>query len=181
MAQAGRKRKAGHREPNGRLQRPTTNAALNALADAARRREQAVVLNQPHRRGEESPFAESPLGRLCLRHKLKRELYDAGMFYGSIVACWRGAKGIPMPTDCGSGSATAEGPSDLVVQRWQRQMLEIERAVVRHGTEALLVLRTLVLDEAEVGVERTGFAILALQAAAVELGLIREHPEAFAS
>ena len=180
MASPGRKRKSGLREPNGRLQRPTTLEALNALAAGERRKQQAVVLRQPHRRGEDSPLAESPLGRLCLRNKLKRELYEAGMNYGSIVACWRGAKGIPMTTDCGGGSATADGPTDLVVQRWQRQMLEIERAVMRHGTEALLVMRTLVLDEAEAGIERDGLAIVALEAVAVELGLMKEHPEAFA-
>ena len=181
MAQAGRKRKSGLREPNGRLQRATTVDGLNALADAARRKQQSVVLRQPHRRGEDSPLAENPLGRLCLRRRLRREMFEAGMNYAAIVACWRGAKGVPMATGRGTGKGSADGPSDLVVQRWQRQMLEIERAVTRHGLEALLVLRTLVLDEAEAGIERDEIAIVALKAAAVELGLMREHPEAFAS
>ena len=179
MAQSGRKPKPGPREPNGRLKRPTTMAALNAMADAARLREQKVVLAQPHRRGEADPKAESPLGRLCLRHGLRAELYDAGLSYGSIVACWRSAKGIPMATDRGVGGY-GDGPSEATVRRWQTQMLEIERAVSRCGIEALLVLRTLVLDEAEPGIERDGLAVLALRAAAVELGLMREHPEAFA-
>lgn len=181
MGFPGRKPKPGLREPNGRLQRPTTQAALNALAEKARRREQAVVLAQPHRRGEASPLAESPLGRLCLRNKLKRELYDAGMQYGSIVASWRSAKGVPMATDRGSGQG-GEGPSDEKVRRWQTRMIEIERAVTREGgIEALLTLRTLVLDEAEPGIERDAIAVLALEAAAIELGLMEENPMPFAA
>ncbi len=179
MGKAGRKPKAGLRYPSGELKKPTTQAALNQIADARRRHEQSVVLNQPHRRGEANPWAESPLGRLCLRLKLRRELYDAGMNYASIVACWRGAKGIPKSTGRSTGGS-GQTPADDAVLRWQTQMLEIERAVDRYGIGPLLALRTLVLDEAEVGIEHDGAAMVALQAAAVELGLMKQHAEPFA-
>src|SRR5688500_6051237 len=55
----GRLRKLGSREPNGRLQRPTTR----------REREEpvmAVGLAQPHRQGRETRLAGYALGRLFL-------------------------------------------------------------------------------------------------------------------
>jgi hypothetical protein len=82
MGCPGRRRKNGAREANGRLKR------LKAAERKALIGERAVVLAQPHRRhlnGEAlSQLAESPLGQFILKHGLRRELYDAGLEFGSI-------------------------------------------------------------------------------------------------
>lgn len=99
----GRKRKLGHREPNGQLQRSP-------------RQLENAVLRQPHRLefGEfaADQRAESPLGRLCLRHALPRPAYDAGLAYGSLVRRLLAAKASPVPIHSGYPS-TGAGPSPL--------------------------------------------------------------------
>lgn len=72
MAKAGRKRKTGRREPNGRVTRV-------AAADAMR----VVALSQPHRRAlpEEArrdQRAESALGRLFLAGRISQAQCEAG-------------------------------------------------------------------------------------------------------
>jgi len=73
-----------HRERNGRRQRVTTKAEIEAAQRQAGEREMSVVMAQPHRRGERSQLAVSSWGRFCLKHKLARELFDAGERYGDI-------------------------------------------------------------------------------------------------
>ncbi len=184
MAKAGRKPKSGRREPNGRLQRPTVDR-LNEMAAQQRRREQQTVLDQPHRRdlGErmDHKWAESALGRLCLRRKLREELYEAGIGYGSIVACWRGAKGIPRSDGRGEGGSCSAGPDDASVKRWQAQMVAVERAMMREGTDAFLAVRMMVLDHGDIGMDQDEAAISGLSAVAVELGLMRAGEHVFGS
>lgn len=181
MAKAGRKRKAGTREPNGRVQRPTVDR-LNEMTAASRRKEQQTVLDQPHRQGIRDKhgdewaghaWAESPLGRFCIRHKLRHEYYDAGLAYASIVSCWRGAKGVPHSATKGDGGSCAEGPDEDAVARWQKQMIGIETVMRREGINCFLAVRTLVLDVGDIGLDQDRAALAGLFAVAVELGTLR--------
>jgi hypothetical protein len=104
MGRAGRKRKFGPREQNGRLKRIL---AAHRDRDIA---EMVTVLSQPHRRGDTEQKLESPLGRLVLRNKLGSELYDAGVEYGGLVRHFHAAKGVPSIISEGSGSGAGVSP-----------------------------------------------------------------------
>ena len=177
MAKAGRKRKTGDRYPSGDLKRPTQDR-LNRMVADLRRKEQSVVLAQPHRRGSDHKWAASALGRFCLRRRLREQLYDAGHDYANIVSCWRGAKGVPRQVANGHGGSGA-GPSDGTVRKWQADMIELERAMMACGTEAFLAVRTLVLDEADIGIDQDEPAIEGLTAIAVAKGRMRENEHPF--
>ena len=178
MSRPGRKRKSGPRYPSGDLKRPTVER-LNAMASELRRKEQSVVLNQPHRRGSDHKWAESALGRLCLRRKLREQLFDAGQHYASVVSCWRGAKGIPRAIGSHEGASCSAGPSDATVHRWQAEMLAMERAMMGCGIEAFLAVRSLALDDADIGMDQDDHAIMGLTALGVEQGRIRLNERPF--
>src|SRR6201996_6154963 len=57
----------------------------------------SVALNQPHRRGDNDPRLESPLGRLCKAKGWHSASFDAGVMYGDNIRCWRLSKGLPVP------------------------------------------------------------------------------------
>jgi len=143
MAIPGRKRKPGHREPNGRIRRMDDHArdAFNV--------EKLTVLSQPHRRGElEDPKQESPLGRFVMRHKLRQELYDAGNEYAGMVRCFYAAKlpagamtGIPQLPGDDRGSGNGVSPEKAVWLENELHRLEGPlKALSRRGFSALRML-----------------------------------------
>lgn len=94
MARAGRKRiyRGDH---------------LRQIIDAeksAAMKQKAVVLAQPHRRGEESQLAGSALGRFVLTHSLRREYFDAGESWASTKRKWLSIGGAPLPDKPGVSS-----------------------------------------------------------------------------
>ena len=144
MARVGRKRKFGPREPNGRLQR---------MIDVDRERrilagETITVLLQPHRRGEISQLAESPLGRFCLRHKLRQELYDTGIEYGGIVRQFYAAKGIPQPSSDGGGSGRGVSPEKAI--KLKEELERLEKPLKRSSPIGFGALRKLAVHEEEI-------------------------------
>ena len=112
MARAGRKRKNGHRWANGNLKQPNAaerHRSQREIEDA----EKAVVLAQPHRRGDLSQHRESPLGRLVAKWKLRSEIVDAGLQYGHKVRLWQVISGVPVEIHASSdGKSPGEGPND---------------------------------------------------------------------
>ena len=106
MSRPGRPRRSGQRESNGRIQR------LNARDRDQTLIEKRTVLAQPHRRAfGVDQFAESPLGRFVLRHKLPRPLYDAGAEWGNLVRHYHAAKVGTMPmVQLGFGSGRGVSP-----------------------------------------------------------------------
>jgi hypothetical protein len=71
------KRKNGHREPNGQLQR--------AGRPAVRADIRAVALAQPHRRGNADQLCADAVGRLCIASGLRPEIYAAADAYRAQV------------------------------------------------------------------------------------------------
>jgi hypothetical protein len=84
MARRGRKRKAGRREPSGRLRRKPKQVEERVR----------IARAQPHRRGlksndRPSELAESALGRLCLTRTISAGERAAGETFAAIVGKYR--------------------------------------------------------------------------------------------
>lgn len=141
MARRGRKRKSGARWGNGRIKQPHTRQ----LKDA----EKAVVLAQPHRRGHGmDQLCESPLGRLVMRRKLPRVIFDVGLEWGSFVRRWQAARGIPPEIRIGPGSGR-ELPA-IIVARWGRRIAQVEASLKRISAAGFRAVRTLTVNEREI-------------------------------
>jgi hypothetical protein len=169
LAIPGRKRKPGHREPNGRIRRMDDHArdALNV--------EKLTVLAQPHRRGErEDQKQASPLGRFVMRHKLREELYDAGNEYAGMVRCFYAARlpagaltGIPQLPGDDRGSGNGVSPQKAAWLGKELSRLETPlKAFSRRGFSAL---RMLAVHEREIGVNSEGITAKVLYLLAVML------------
>jgi hypothetical protein len=89
---AGRKRKRGVRERNGRIQRGPAHTYQDPMA---------VALAQPHRKGSKEPLLESPLGQFVLRQELPRVCYDSALDYSKLVRRSFAVAGIPQPVGTG--------------------------------------------------------------------------------
>ena len=180
MGKAGRPKKAGPRETSGKLQRPS--AEERRKADRVRLLgERAYVAAQPHRRGEMSQMAGSVFGRFCLRTKLRHECYEAGQEFARIVAGWRSAKGVPVFSNTSPGPTPAPEEPEITAKRVEglrRRMMRCEKVLLDVGTEALIAVRQLTLDEFELSWEQDEHAKDGLIALAIELGLLKanEHP-----
>ncbi len=177
MSRAGRKRKTGQREPNGRLQRPSKEEreAARLCREAG---ERATVLAQPHRRGNYDQLCASALGRFVLNHKMRRELFEAGEEYAGTVRRWRAAKGIPEPF-LNSARGNGVGPSDEAVERLEQRVTAMRSCVAREsGVQALKWLDVVVLDDAEIPGAVGCHAVGSLTALAEHLGMIKagSHP-----
>lgn len=119
------------RYPGGKRVPPaTTKAAIEAAQRAREEAEKAVVLNQPHRRGNNDQRCENALGRFCLQNKLAGELYDAGQQYASLVRQWRIA----------IANIHAEGHKNLGSKRDEITREEAEK-ITRRVLEAESALR----------------------------------------
>lgn len=174
MARRGRPRKdqaaivPPSRERDGRIQRLTTVEQI-ALAERERQqREMAVVLAQPHRRGSQSQLAESVLGRFCEKHRLRRELFDAGIEYGAMRRRWAKYKDAPMQDKIqGSGMGI---PEDEDAKRWNEWISRMNLAIVREkGALAAIIDMTQHEKEPSRFVGHT-FIINGLLALAIEAG-----------
>ena len=136
MARRGRKRKNGHRWANGNIKQPNA-AQRHKNAQQLIDLEKAVVLAQPHRRGDKSQNCESPLGRLVAKRKLRHEVFDAGLHYGHKVWLWQAIRGVPVEIHASSGKSTGEGPKDATVRRWNVEITRIDRAMKQYPSPAL--------------------------------------------
>lgn len=160
----GRPRKAGAREPNGQLQRSTLAQIIAADREQTERERQnatAVVMAQPHRRGNDHPWCATALGRFCLAHRLKKDLHDAGEKFADLVRRWRAAWGVPVPISLGIGGS-GQGPLMRTAAGWEEQIASVENALRRVSTAHLIAIRHLVLDDADVPAQHSSVAIEAL-------------------
>lgn len=139
------KRKQGKRYPCGKL-RPISQNTLAAMEQETEKAIKAVVLAQPHRRGNLDQMAESALGRLVMARKLRSEVYHAGNEYADIVRRWRAAKGVPVDLRLNVGGG-GDGPSEETVADWGRKMERVEAAVRLVSAErGLRLMNSVVLD-----------------------------------
>jgi hypothetical protein len=127
---AGRKRKKGMRERNGRVQRPPV--AARDIRD--------VVLAQPHRHGSLDPFCESFLGQFILHHRLDRLCYDAALSYANLVRRLFAVKGIPQP---GNGHHVPDGAREMtaeIARHIESMLQQVDKRLLgisRSGTAAV--------------------------------------------
>jgi hypothetical protein len=175
MGTPGRKRKPGHREPDGRLRRIADHErdAFNV--------EKLTVLSQPHRRGErEDQKQESPLGRFVIRHKLREELYDAGNEYAGMVRCFYAArlpadalKDVPQLPGDDRGSGNGVSPEKAV---WlEKELYRLETPLKACSRRGFSALRMLAVHEREIGVNSEGMAAKVLYLLAVMLKRVGGH------
>jgi hypothetical protein len=170
----GRKRKDNKsivpptREQNGRLARLTTVEQIAMAERERQQKEMAVVLAQPHRQGNAGQLAECHLGRFCEKHRLRRELFDAGLEYAGMKRRWLCYHGARFPERItGNGFAVA---TDEDAARWKKRIEEMEHAIVR-GHGALRAIEDLcIYDQQPSMFVHNVFIIKGLLALAIECG-----------
>jgi hypothetical protein len=136
----GRKRKRGRREPNGRVQRPPV--AVRDVRD--------VVLAQPHRRGSNDPFCESPLGQFVLRHRLDRLCYDAALDFARLTRRVFASKGVPQPHRDGHRTPdNGLGLSAEAARHLQRELEQLEKRLRSISRDGFRGTRQLAIFERE--------------------------------
>lgn len=179
MSRRGRKSKSAPRHPGGKIIQPTKDQR-HARQKRNQEAMMETVLAQPHRRGSRDQRCENALGRLVLRLKLRPELYDAGEEYRAIVARYRAARGVPIglrvvtpgPTREDQDAALARARTDNL----RRRIILCEHDLKADGIQALLTVRTLVLDGFDIGMDQDPYAVRGLKALAVSFGML--HPSA---
>lgn len=165
MARAGRKRKLGPRFPSGQLKQ---------IQDAEREagaKQQAVVLAQPHRRGETSQLAGSALGRFILLHRLRREYFDAAEHWATTKRKWLSISGAPMPDR--PGGTGGDVPRELYAS-WVKADADASKAMEQAaGPAALAAVRALSVDDSDLpATYPAALPIKALAALAVHFGYL---------
>ncbi len=173
------KRKTGERYGNGRLKRPTIEQLKQIEAERYRENMQQAA-QQPHRRDFRDPLdprLESALGRFCVRHRLRGELYDAGNEWAEIRRSWNAAKGVPSEVRLGGGGS-GQGPSDATVARWGRILTDIDEALYEVNAATMWAARRLCIDDVAPSREFEPYAIRGLSVVAVALGRVEPsiHP-----
>jgi hypothetical protein len=140
-----------------------------------REAEMQTALNNPIRRqfGNEAnnPWTDSALGRYCLVHKLRQEVFDSGQTYAKtrrkIISAWDG----PMrdqPNGTG-GDILME-----TVKGWERDVSDWELAILESSIEGVAVLGwigELCLDDNDIApYMKTFYVRQGLLALAVSMG-----------
>jgi hypothetical protein len=174
-----RTRKPGLRQPNGKLRRPTLEQ-LKHVQEMRDRENQLFVGDQPHRRDLPDPlhhWGATALGRFCLRHRLRSELFHAGEKYEETWRRFITAKGVPDHKHHG-GMGSGLGPSDETVNRWEAQIEGAEEALRRAQGRVYIAMRHLCLDDADLPATDHSDAIVGLRILAERLvGLpVSAHP-----
>lgn len=115
-----------------------------SIAEAQRAAEECemrVVLAQPHRRGNRSQLAESPLGRFVLENKLDRELFDAGEAYAGLKRRWLAAWDTPLPDRLGGPGRDIDCETlaqwKQTIEAWEGAMMD---AGGYHGRLSVIAL-----------------------------------------
>ena len=176
MATPQRKRKSGLRQPNGRLRLPS-KVEREEFAKRMEEIEMKTVLSQPHRLGSRDQNCECALGRFFRRHKrLRNELKDASEHYRDTKRRWRAAWGAPTLDRIEGGGGL--GPSDATVKKWEREIAEMEHAMVRDCSAGLGPFRWLTLENIDTTPEYDEAIIACIMSLALHLGRIdgKSHP-----
>ena len=196
MSRAGRKRKPGHRQRNGRLKREPSKQDLDDKVRTSR---------QPHRRALASSLraagadddvvkklaageeAESPIGRLWAAGRLAmageadsqaaRDRYDAGAMFAQIVGAYRSV--IESPRDvAGSGRGF---PCQELLCTLARESCECERRKARYdgafeslsrtGRRALKAVNQVAVHREAIALEELVYLVAGLEALRRHFGL----------
>ena len=121
--------------------------------DQARADALSVALAQPHRRGNDDPRMESPLGRFCAQEGLHSDLYRAGCRYREIVLEARQAMGLQNAGWNPGSSGYTEGMNDKQAARRAKEtnerQEEYDRALKRVALNLPSLMRNLCVLEIE--------------------------------
>ena len=158
-----RKRRAGKREPNGRLQRPHKHAVLDD--------QRAQVLAQPHRQQDESQQCGDAFGRYCLQHDMPMGVYHAGQKYLHMVIRWRTLVGVPVNIDARVDHSLTVPltPTELATMKTalRYQINKLERRIVKTvGRDTLGLIQAMLFEECETldsTALRVGLGVMARQ------------------
>lgn len=175
---AGRKRKPGQREANGRLQRPTVDR-LNEITRAQALVETATVRAQPHRKGSDKRECVSALGRLWLSLETEnRVLLNAGEEYAGLVRRWRAAHGLVSASAPETHAGTGDGPSWKTVRGWLSEIEDADREMMRASFTVMRATKRVVVDDLEpVNRQEHMDALVGLRILAHKFGLLgKDHP-----
>ncbi len=149
MARRGAKRKLVKREPNGRPQRLTTLAQIEAADRASRETEMSLVKTQPHRKDAKDPASDllhSPLGRFITAFGLRHEFYDGGNKYASKKNRIRAFYATPREPGAHQSGSSSGGTTLAQVREWEAEVKKIEDCVARVHDDALKLVQGIVLD-----------------------------------
>lgn len=136
-----------HREKSGKLKRPTKKEReMAARSRTAEFQEIAVVLAQPHRRGDPDQRKSSSWGRFCMRNKLARELFDAGERYGQIYSRWCLLKTGRAIEGHSAGSSAGLEPTPENIRQTVENLEAAESALRFAHPIAYPVIRHMVID-----------------------------------
>lgn len=160
-----------HREPNGRRQRSTQDE-LNEINRAKAEAEQSLVRHQPHRKGDGSPMAESPIGRFITQFSMERELYGAAVKYARVRGMWLSVMGARLADGHdGSGGDVSEETA----HKWRDDTAEWRRAMViaggEHGASSVEKMACDHLDLSETSFDRPATQV-ALRALGIAMGVL---------
>ena len=167
---------------NALAQRHACGRIIQPLPEETEAEAVAVALAQPHRRGSRDQLRVDSVGRLILKHSLKREIAAAVDRYKIVRHDWLRAFEYP----CGERlemfdqgkKASGLGPSWRTVKRWRRKLDHWEMAARREDALGWAVLRQMIFDGREIGQNLETHVVCALVALAVATGKLAEknHP-----
>jgi hypothetical protein len=168
------KRRLGHRELNGRINR----------SEEPKVDEREQVLNQPHRKKNESQQCGDVFGRFCLQHDLPMSIYYAGQKYLHMVIRWRTLMGVPVNVDARVDHTVSipltQEELGTMKGALRFQIDKLERKIVNTvGRETLLQIRDMIFDEREVPYSEE--MMLALDTMARQLGYFHQKSHPFGS
>lgn len=174
MSRAGKKRRA----PITLAGQPNMVARLAAAERATRMAETALVLSQPHRRGNGSQECATALGRFWLSLKTSdKTLMDAGEAYARIVRQYRRAWGIATESVPAEPGSDPRPPMLLAVQKMGAQIDRIEAELTRVSCNVRFAVTRLVIEDRDLSGCARGDAQIGLRVLARQLGLLKaDHP-----
>jgi hypothetical protein len=118
----------------------TTIEQLAEFEKEREEREMVIALNNPIRRQfatPRDPLIDTALGRFCIQHKLRREIFDSGELYAKtrrkIVSAWGG----PMADQ--PDSAGGDVPM-AILKGWEQDVFDWELAITESSIEGVAVL-----------------------------------------
>jgi hypothetical protein len=183
MAKRGPKKQAGFRESNGRLHRGSQSERLDEISRREQEAIMSVVLCQPHRRGRLNAMSDTRLvdavGRFCRDHRLHGCILDAACEYLAAERRWMAGYGAPKGFEQHSGGGGA-GPTAEQMSNWLAKIKSVERGVrEKYGDKGFLIIRRLVIEDAELTTENHRLVIACLCEIAVALDFMNSNPHPF--
>lgn len=154
------------REPNGRLQRDAKPETEKKLM--------AVVLAQPHRRGNRDQRCESALGRMVIGLKLPDAYFRAGEEFAAIYRRWRLAKGLAVG-HATEGKGGSVDPTPEEISRLSKALVASQNAIIEAaGYKGYSGVRSIVIEGLDLTLtsESEGATIDGLHALAIHYGMI---------